>query len=62
MASAGGYHPVKENRKLKNMLKSTHASHGHAHAHEHEHEHEHDNKQPLFTKIINLASKYSNEK
>ena len=56
--SAGGYHPVKENRQLKNMLKSTHASH----AHKHEHEHEHDNKQPLFTKIINLASKYSDEK
>ena len=54
--SAGGYHPVKENRQLKNMLKSTHASHGHTHTHEH------DNKQPLFTKIINLASKYSDEK
>ena len=54
--SAGGYHPAKENRQLKNMLRSTHASHGHTHAHEH------DNEQPLFTKIINLASKYSNEK
>lgn len=56
--SASGYRPLKENRQLKNMLKSTQASHGHTHAHEHEH----DNKQPLFTKIINLASKYSNEK
>lgn len=54
--SASGYHPTKENRQLKNMLRSTQASHGHNHANEH------DNKQPLFTKIINLASKYSDEK
>jgi urease accessory protein len=54
--NASGYHPVKEKRQLKNMLRSTHASHGHTHAHEH------NNEQPLFTKIINLASKYSNEK
>ena len=54
--SASGFHPIKENRQLQNMLRSTHTSHGHTHAHEH------DNEQPLFTKIINLASKYSNEK
>jgi len=50
---ASGYRPVKEMRQLKSMLKSTDASHGHAHAHDHE---------TLFTKITNLASKYSHEK
>jgi len=54
--AASGYNPVKEKRQLKNMLRSTHTSHGHTH------EHEHKNDQPLFNKIINLASKYSNEK
>lgn len=50
---ASGYRPIKEMRQLKSMLKSTDASHGHAHAHDHE---------TLFTKITNLASKYSHEK
>jgi len=54
--SASGFHPIKENRQLRNMLRSTHASHGHTHTHEN------DNKRPLFSKIINLASKYSDEK
>lgn len=58
--SASGYNPVKENRQLKNILRSTHASHGHTHSHEHKHKH--NSEQPLFTKIIDLASKYSNEK
>ena len=54
--TASGYNPIKEKRQLKNMLRSTHTSHGHTHGHEH------NNDQPLFNKIINLASKYSNEK
>lgn len=51
-----GFHPVKENRQLKNMLKSTHSSHGHSHAHKH------SDKQPSFTKSIKPASKNENEK
>tara|TARA_Y100001936_G_scaffold253666_1_gene319896 strand:- start:11597 stop:12127 length:531 start_codon:yes stop_codon:yes gene_type:complete len=53
--NASGYHPLKENRQLKNMLRSTQGSHGHS-------QHEHNYKQPMFNKIISLASKYSNEK
>tara|TARA_B100000686_G_scaffold281110_1_gene302624 strand:+ start:10726 stop:11259 length:534 start_codon:yes stop_codon:yes gene_type:complete len=53
---ASGYRPLKEIRQLNNMLRSTQASHGHSH------KHNHDYKQPMFNKIINLASKYSNEK
>ncbi len=53
--AASGYNPIKEKRQLKNMLRSTHTSRGHTHGHEH------NNDQPLFNKIINLASKYSNE-
>ena len=60
--SASGYHPSKESRQLKSILRSTDASHGHGHSHSHEHNHKENNEQPLFTKIINFASKYSNEK
>ena len=58
--SASGYHPSKESRQLKNILRSTDASHGHGHSHDHDHKE--NNEPPLFTKIINFASKYSNEK
>ena len=54
--NSSGYHPVKEMRKLKGILKSTDASHGHTHLHKH------SDEQPLFTKIINFASKHSHEK
>ncbi|MBL78634.1 MAG: urease accessory protein UreE [Nitrosomonadaceae bacterium] len=54
--TASGYHPLKETRQLNNMLRSTQASHSHSH------QHRNDYKQPIFNKIINLASKYSNEK
>ena len=54
--STSGYNPIKEKRQLRNMLRSTHASNGHTHGNEH------SNDKPLFNKIINLASKYSNEK
>lgn len=50
---ASGYRPVKEMRQLKSILKSTDAVHGHSHKHREE---------PLFTKIINFASKLPHEK